>query len=83
MKFFINIDCLGLIMWNKQNIFVKINFPEQGGGGVFLTALKIACARSFRRIVKIYFKSLASSTYKLVFMRGVINLYTKYLQQNT
>ena len=37
-----------------------------------------------RRIVKIYFKTLASSTYHtLVFMRGDVNLYTKYLQENT
>ena len=32
-----------------QNIFVKINFPEQGGGEVSsLAALKIACARNLK-----------------------------------
>jgi hypothetical protein len=47
MKLLINIDCLGTYNVNKQNNFVKINFPEQGGGS-FLAASEIACARNLK-----------------------------------
>ena len=36
-------------MYNKRKKLVKINFPEQGGEGVyFLTASKIGCARNLK-----------------------------------
>jgi hypothetical protein len=34
-KFLINMDCLGTYNVEETNIFVKINFPEQGGGCLF------------------------------------------------